>query len=51
MNIQTRPIIKIPNMSKIVPNKCSDPTFPEGALKLSKTTETLVQICTLTCLI
>ena len=45
MNIQPRPIIKIPNIAEIVPDKYSESTFPEGALKLSKTTETVVQIC------
>ena len=45
MNIQPRPIIKITNIAEIVPDKYSESTFPEGALKLSKTTETVVQIC------
>ena len=45
MNIQTRTIIKIPNIEEIVPDKHSEPTFPEGALKLPKNTETVVQIC------
>ena len=34
MNIQPGPIIKIPNIAEIVPDKYSKPTFPEGALKL-----------------
>ena len=45
MNIQPRPIIKITDIAEIVPDKYSESTFPEGALKLSKTTETVVQIC------
>ena len=45
MNIQPRPIIKIPNITEMIPDKYFEPTFPEGALKLPKTTETVVQIC------
>ena len=48
MNIQPRPIIKIPNVAEIFPDKYSKSTFPLGAFKLSKTTETVVQICALT---
>ena len=45
MLIQPRPNIKIPNIAEIVPDKYSKLTFPVGALKLSKTDETEVQIC------
>ena len=45
MNIQPRPIIKRPNIAEMVPDKYSESTFPKGALKLSKTPETVVQIC------
>ena len=45
MNFQPRPIIKIPNITEKIPDKYFEPTFPEGALKLPKTTETVVQIC------
>ena len=45
MNIQPRRVIIIPNIVETVPDKYSGPTCPEGDLKLSKTTETVVQIC------
>ena len=44
MNIEPRPIIKIQSITEIVPNKYSEPTYPEVALKLSKNTETVVKI-------
>ena len=45
MNIQPRPIVKILDIAEIVPDKYSQSTFPEGAITLSKTTETVVHIC------
>ena len=38
----------IPNITEIVPDKYFGPTFPEGALKISKTTVTGVEMCALT---
>ena len=35
----------MPNIAELVPDKYSQQTFPEGALKLSKTPETVIQIC------
>ena len=45
MNIQSSTFIKVPNITEMVPNKYSKSTFPVGALKLSKNTETVVQMC------
>ena len=45
MNFQPTPIMKIPNVAEIFPNKYSELTWPQGALNVSKTTKTVVQIC------
>ena len=45
IKIEPRPIMKLPNIAEIVPNRYSEPTIPEDALELLKTTETVVQIC------
>ena len=45
MNFQPTPIMKISNIAEIVPNKYSKLILPKGALKVSKTTKTVVQIC------
>ena len=45
-NIQfLRWIFNLQNIAEIVPDKYSRPTFSMVALKLSKTTKTVVQIC------
>ena len=40
-----RPIINIPNIADIVPDKYPESAFSEGALKIPKTTEKVVHIC------
>ena len=45
MKIYPRPIIEISNNANIVPDKYPESSFPEGALKLPKTIETVGQLC------
>ena len=45
MKIKPRPIIKITNIAEIVSDKYPESTFLNSALKLPKSTETVVEIC------
>ena len=45
MKILPRPIIKLTNIAETVPDKYPESPFPQSALKIPRTTETVVQIC------